>query len=36
MRFDGDGFVVVEPYEDPRRFALPAAPLERLAALITE
>ena len=35
MLFEGAGFVVVQPYEDPRRFGVRFNPLKRLAALIT-
>jgi uncharacterized protein (AIM24 family) len=34
MLFEGDGFVIVQPFEDPRRFTLRVNPLERLAALL--
>jgi uncharacterized protein (AIM24 family) len=34
MFFEGDGFVVVQPYEDPRRLRVEVNPLERLRALI--
>jgi uncharacterized protein (AIM24 family) len=35
MRFEGTGFVMVQPYEDPSRFAAKVNPLKRLAAMIT-
>jgi uncharacterized protein (AIM24 family) len=35
MFFEGTGFVVVQPYEDPSRFVVRFNPLKRLAALIT-
>lgn len=35
MRFEGAGFVVVQPFEDPRRFAVRVNPVKRLAALVT-
>jgi len=33
MRFEGHGYVMVQPYEDPRRFTFDAASLEKLSAL---
>jgi uncharacterized protein (AIM24 family) len=35
MLFEGDGFVVVQPFEDPSRFSLRANPLQKLASLVT-
>jgi uncharacterized protein (AIM24 family) len=35
MRFEGAGFVVVQPYEDARRFGVRVNPLQRLASLVT-
>ena len=34
MLFDGAGFVVVQPYEDPSRFGLGPNPLRRVASLL--
>jgi uncharacterized protein (AIM24 family) len=34
MHFEGTGFVVVQPYEDPSRFELKFNPLKRLATLL--
>jgi uncharacterized protein (AIM24 family) len=33
--FEGTGFVVVQPYEDPSRFTVRLNPLQRLAAMLT-
>jgi len=33
MRFEGTGYVIVQPYEDPRRFTFEAKSLEKLSAL---
>jgi uncharacterized protein (AIM24 family) len=33
MLFEGDGYVIVQPYEDPRRFTVEAKSLEKLSAL---
>jgi uncharacterized protein (AIM24 family) len=35
MLFEGSGFVIVQPYEEPQRFTVQVKPLERLAAMIT-
>lgn len=35
MRFEGTGFVMVQPYEDPSRLAVKINPLKRLAAMVT-
>jgi uncharacterized protein (AIM24 family) len=35
MWFDGTGFVLVQPYEDPSRFDLGEHPVKRLASLVT-
>lgn len=35
MHFAGDGFVVVQPFEDPSRITLGASPLKRLASMLT-
>jgi uncharacterized protein (AIM24 family) len=35
MLFEGSGFVVVQPYEDPSRFGLKINPLKRLAQFLT-
>lgn len=35
MHFRGRGFVVVQPFEDPSRIHLGAAPLKRLASMVT-
>jgi uncharacterized protein (AIM24 family) len=35
MRFEGDGYVIVQPYEDPRRITFTAKSLEKLATLFT-
>jgi uncharacterized protein (AIM24 family) len=34
MHFDGTGFVVVQPYEDPSRFGVKVNPLKRLAQMV--
>ena len=34
MRFEGTGFVVVQPYEDPSRFVIKFNPLARIKSLI--
>jgi uncharacterized protein (AIM24 family) len=35
MRFEGSGYVLVQPYEDPSRFGVKFNPLKRLAAMVT-
>lgn len=35
MRFEGSGFVLVQPYENPSRFGVKINPLKRLAAMVT-
>jgi uncharacterized protein (AIM24 family) len=35
MLFEGDGYVIVQPYEDPRRLTLDAASIEKLTAMFT-
>lgn len=35
MHFAGDGFVVVQPFEDPSRLHFSTSPLKRLATMIT-
>jgi uncharacterized protein (AIM24 family) len=35
MLFEGTGFVVVQPYEDPSRFGVRVNPLKRIASLVT-
>jgi hypothetical protein len=35
MRFDGSGYVLVQPYEDPSRFGVKVNPLKHLAAMVT-
>lgn len=35
MHFAGDGFVVVQPFEDPSRIHVSASPLKRLATMVT-
>jgi len=35
MLFDGAGFVVVQPYEDPSRFGVRIDPLKQIVALVT-
>ena len=34
MLFEGDGFVIVQPFEDPGRFTVRVNPLKRLASLL--
>ena len=34
MLFNGTGYVIVQPYEEPRRFTLEAKSLQKLAALL--
>jgi len=35
MRFEGQGHVVVQPFEDPTRFKISMNPIKRVAALVT-
>jgi uncharacterized protein (AIM24 family) len=35
MLFEGDGFVIVQPYEDARRFTVKVDPVHRLKTLVT-
>lgn len=35
MLFDGDGFVIVQPYEEPRHWSIDAGSVEKLAAVFT-
>ena len=36
MFFEGDGFVVVQPFKDPSRFGVSVNPLKQLTALVTK
>jgi hypothetical protein len=35
MLFEGEGFVIVQPYEDPNRFTVKVNPMHRLRTLVT-